>query len=201
MGTESQGVVPAGGDPVPVEPIPAADAIPPAADGVPGRGDMEEITWLEANRAQQRAATQGYIHKRRIYALDFDDPALAGLVVKARSVSLGRFIALIKLAVSLERLDDGALTLTAADADAIEGLFTGLGDALVSWTLLDPDTEQPVPATRDGLMDQDADFAMMLVDAWMTAIGGVAAPLGGSSTSGPPSPVASIPMVERSPNP
>lgn len=184
-----------------LEAVPVADpVIPPAAASPPDLA-TEEVTWLDANRAQQRAAARGYVHKRRVYVLGFEDPALADLEVKARSVSLGRFLSLLKLAASLDKFDDGALTLTDTDIDAIRGLFDGFGDALVSWTLLDPDTEQPVPANRDGLMGLDADFAMVLIDAWMTAVGGVDAPLGGRSTSGAPSPEASIPMADPSPNP
>lgn len=158
---------------------------------------VEPIQWVDANRAQQRAAAGRYVRARRVYVLVFEAPDLAQLEIRARSVSVGKFLKLVKLAA---RLDRDAASLSAEDAEAIEGLFTGFAEALISWNIDDPDTEAPVPATYDGVMAQDTDFMMVVIDAWLTAVGGVDAPLGATSTSGPRSLEASIPMVDPSPS-
>lgn len=140
-------------------------------------------------RAAERAAAKRYTRKRKTYVLRFDDPELEDLEVRARSVSFGRFLDLLKLAAVLD--DDAAV-----DGEAVaaaEGLFSGFAEALESWNLDDEDGTE-VPATLDGLRSQDADFVMPMVMSWLDAVGAVDAPLGNGSNGGKRSLEAGIPM-------
>jgi hypothetical protein len=166
-------------------------------------GDVE-ATVLDGNRAQQRAAVKPFVRAHRVFTIDFDADDLAGFEVKARSVSIGQFLHLMKLATSL---DPARTTKDFSDEDmaAVETMFTLFADALVSWNLHAPDPDGgppiPVPATYEALMAQDPDLMFHLIDGWMTAVGGVAAPLGATSSAGAPSPAVPIPMVAPSPSP
>jgi hypothetical protein len=158
------------------------------------------------NRRQRRA--MGYVRQRKIYKLVFEDPDMAGLEVRARSVPLGTLMRLIELAGLIDR---GTANLNPDEAKAIRELFTGFADALVSWNLEEPviDDETgeetgevcPVPATVDGLYSQDMDFALHIIEAWMDAVAGVAGPLGRRSSDGEQSLAASLPMEPPSPSP
>lgn len=140
----------------------------------------------------------GYRRQKTVHKLVFDDTQgdLAGLEVRLHSLSVGALL-------DLSQLADGARS---QQQDA-ERLFTEFANSLISWNLEDevPDDTgvgvRPVPATLDGVRSCDLDFVLRLVDAWMTAVAGVPAPLVGGSTSGGPSPEPSIPMVPLSPNP
>lgn len=174
----------------------------PAQD--PGRDlEAEPVTVLDGNRASQRAAAKPFVRARRVFTIDFEDEALAGLEVKARSVSIGQFLNMMKMAASL----DAARTskdFTDEDVANMEALFGVFAEAIVSWNLHDPGDDGgppvPVPTTYDAVMGQDPDLIFQLVEGWMTAVGGVAAPLGATSSSGVPSPAVPIPMVDPSPS-
>lgn len=114
-------------------------------------------------------------YQRKIYKLVFDDPEMNGLEVRARSVSIGAMR-------KVQETNDEFLMME---------LFS---KALVSWNLEDDGV--PVPATLEGLQDQDADLVLAIVGAWMGTIAGVpdASPLDDASNSGKPSLEASIPM-------
>ncbi|GAA2199949.1 hypothetical protein [Streptomyces bangladeshensis] len=69
-------------------------------------------------------------------------------------------------------------------------------DSLISWNLENEDGT-PVPCTRAGLFSIDNDLALAMATEWLERLGGKvdeASPLDGTSLSGEPSPVASIPM-------
>jgi hypothetical protein len=156
--------------------------------------------WVRPNREQRRAG--GFVRERKVYKLTFRDHELEGLVVRARSVPLGVFLDLMELASSagldtIEELDWSNLPEGAADA--IRRLLEEFGRALVEWNL--EDENGPVPATFEGLAGQDLDLAMEIIEAWMTAIAGVAGPLGQSSPDGKPSLAGSLPMEPLSESP
>lgn len=130
----------------------------------------------------------GYRPNRRVFVLRFEDDDYAGLVVKARSVKLGAFLGV----ASLVNLDPG--NVSAADVDRFTDLFREFAAALVEWNLEDEDTGQPVPATLEGIQTQDTDFVMPIIKAWFDAIAGVSAPLGRTSSDGPPSAAPPLPM-------
>lgn len=156
----------------------------------------------KTKREAERAGAGRFVRSRKVYVLTFDDPALAGLEVRARSVPLGRFLQLVGMAASLDAMAEGEFT--SEDAAAIEGLFTGFADALVSWNLderLDDETI-PVPTTAEGVMAQDVDFMLDMITAWLQAIGAVDVPLGDGSNGGKPFLEAGIPMqAPTSPSP
>lgn len=131
--------------------------------------------------------------------LEFDDPEMAAnLEVIARPMPIG-------LLVDITSLMDGTGKITGKELiGKLDPLLREFSSRLVSWTLEDEDAEgvrRPVPATYDGLKSQDMDFGMELLMAWMNTVAGVSAPLDRSSSAGPPSLEASLPMVALSPNP
>lgn len=130
--------------------------------------------------------SMGYQPPRKTYRLVFDEGEYAGLSVRVRSVPLGQFMALTRLA---ETAGDGK------EQEAFAGmgeLFEGFADALVDWNV--EDDGAPVPADLSGVYAQDFDFVMFLVGEWISAMGDVAAPLVPPSVSGGTSLEASIPM-------
>lgn len=129
----------------------------------------------------------GYQPPRKVYRLVFDTGPYQGLSVRVRSVPLGQFMALTRLA---EMAGDGT------ELEAFEGmgeLFTGFADALVEWNVVDDDGA-PRPADLAGVYAQDFDFVMFLVGEWIAAMGDVAAPLAPPSVSGGTSLEHTIPM-------
>lgn len=142
----------------------------------------------------------GYKREAKVYKLNFSDPDMDGLVVMARSISTGRLMKLMRLAVRFNEDNGGTKRdFTEDDLEAIEGLLSGFAKALDSWNLLDDD-DRPVPATLEGLQDQEFDFSLAIVMAWLNAVGGVSKDLGKDSTSGPSFPEVSIPTELLSPS-
>lgn len=144
----------------------------------------------------------GYRPEPKLYRVTFDDHP--GLVVRARTVSVDKFMAISELADK-----DGR------DADDLTMLFTEFARVLTSWNLdyntdgpvIDQETGQrawyvgePVPTTLEGVLSQDFDFMLQIVLGWMEAVAGVPAPLDQPSSGGPPSLVESLPMEPWSPN-
>lgn len=137
----------------------------------------------------------GYRRVKPVYVLKFEDPELAELEVRAKGASVGQLMKLMDLA----RFAVGGHKFTAEDFKDLGGLFELFASKLISWNLEDEDGT-PIPATVDGLNDQDMDFALDLVLAWVSAVIGVSAPLGQPSTDGTPFPEGSIPMETLSLN-
>lgn len=129
---------------------------------------------------------------RKTYKLAFQpDTPLDGLTVVVRGVTLGRALELQREAV--ERAKGGA-----EGEQAVERLVKILAEHLVEWDAENEDGV-PIPPTLDGLLSQDADFAMTIVDAWQSAVSAStsvpdADPLPGNSTDGLSSVEESIPM-------
>lgn len=127
----------------------------------------------------------GFKLKRKTYLLEFEDPEFEGLMVEVTSAPLGQFIDLSNMAQLAEQKDE------AAAVEATLTLFKSFADCLVTWNLED-ENDKPVPATFEGLKTLDVEAAMYIIQSWMTAIGGVSAPLGSASTGGATSLEASI---------
>lgn len=135
----------------------------------------------------------GYV-RNTVYKLEFEDPAMQGLEVRAKSVPLKSILKLTKLTGrDLKQLPMQEQLDTMSD---MIGMFA---DALVGWNLENEDST-PVPADRDGLESQDFDFVMQIITAWMDALMAVAAPLGKRSPYGDLSLEASLPMEPLSVN-
>lgn len=151
------------------------------------------------SRSKSRAAAKRFVRPRKTYVLRFDDPDLEGLEIRAASVSLGKFLELLKLASVL----DGDDTMDAAAAEAIGGLFTGFADALISWNLDERHDDEivEVPATLEGVLAQDTDFMLQVIMAWLDVMGDVDVPLDRTSNGGKPSAAPPLPVAVLSPNP
>jgi hypothetical protein len=144
----------------------------------------------------------GYKREKKIYNLVFSDPEMNGLEVKTESASLGAYLKIVELAMRMQ--SSGAEDL---DLAALDELFGRFASVLVSWNLEveavvngEP-VDQPVPATKDGLLDQDPDFVMAIINAWTSAVGDVGDGLGKGSTNGAKFPEVSIPMELLSKSP
>jgi len=143
----------------------------------------------------------GYVRQSKILKLKFADPEMEGLEVRARTLPLGQFMELMKLAAF------GEGKFTQQDAEHIDSIFRGFSSALVSWNLESPDPRGdeypplPVSTDMDGLYSQDFDFIMDIIKAWMNAIAAITDDLGKGSNSGGQSLAASLPMEPLSPSP
>lgn len=131
----------------------------------------------------------GYSAPKKVYRLVFEDPAMNGLVVRARAASLGKLMSLMSIASLAGK---APADMTGEDFAETDKLFRLFADCLVDWNLEDEGT--PVPPTYDGLMEQEIDWVNALVEAWMTGTMGVSGPLVSSSTGGARFPEGSIPM-------
>jgi hypothetical protein len=135
-------------------------------------------------------------YRRKIYSLKWaEGHDMHGLEVSLTGLSIGRIAKLAALAAELtgETPVEGKL----AQADE---LFREMGGALVSWNLEDHEGK-PVPATYEGLADQDVAFVTDLALTWMEAVASVGNPLPQSSNgTRPVMPEVSIPMVPLSPS-
>lgn len=119
-----------------------------------------------------------------------DDTEFAGLEVRARRVSIGKFL---ELGPTLEALGNLS-NLDLKDLGPVRGMFLELGEALISWNLEDEETGEPVPCTPEMLLEQDIAFVNEVLSCWAEHIAGVPAPLEQPSPSGEPSLEASLPM-------
>lgn len=120
----------------------------------------------------------GFEVPSRVMNLTFEE--YPELKVRAGSITLARLLDLTEQAEGL-RKDAGSAS------DARE-LFAEFGSRLRSWNC-ERDGE-PIPATHDGLLSLDADFAAEILLAWFDAIGGMdvdKGPLDRRSTGGVPS--------------
>ncbi len=130
---------------------------------------------------------------------------MAGLQVRVRALTIGEMMELTRAAESAPRLDDGTIDGSGVSGSDLEQMFRLLADALLSWnleseSLTEEGVFEPVPATFEGIITQEADFMMDIVHAWMDAGAGVEPGLKDGSNSGGTSPVLSIPMDVLSPS-
>lgn len=143
----------------------------------------------------------GFVLSRTL-KLVFEDEDLQGLEVRARSLSVARMLELTRLAGELAELD--LKDLDGEERAKLETIFSIFAERLVSWNVTEEQadgSQVPVPATFDGVMSQDFDQVFRVIQAWQTAVAGVAAPLARGSTSGATSAEVSLPMEVLSPSP
>jgi hypothetical protein len=131
-------------------------------------------------------AEGGYRRQRKAYRLKFEQ--YPGLEVMAESVSVRQLLRVMRMADEL-----GA----SPTEEQVTGLFGVFAERVRSWTLLDEDGE-PVPPGLDALLDEDFEFALTLVLAWVQAISSVTAPLattsGANTAATPPEAELDLPM-------
>lgn len=126
----------------------------------------------------------GYVPKRKTYALDFTDTDLDGLEITLRGMTTGEMIYAMEMREAAGE-DAGGRELAE--------LLQLMANKVVDWNVED-DQGQPVEPTLAAIHDQDPEFNFAILDAWLTAINGVPAPLDETSSDGELSLVASIPM-------
>lgn len=145
----------------------------------------------------------GFVRERKVFKLVFDDPDMAGLEVRARSLPLDGLMEIAKMA-DLAGVEIKTVP-TAEQMGILDGLFQRFASVLIDWNLEedpgDGGPPVPVPATLEGLHSQDMDFVLTVVMAWIEAVAGVAAPKGPRSPSGVTFPEGSLPMEALSQNP
>lgn len=121
-------------------------------------------------------AGRRFRRERKLYQLNFEGTDLDGLEVIMKGVSLERFIAFSRVAAELESADGRTI-------ENIEAQFQFLAEALVSWNLDDEDGD-PVPATYEGLKEQDISDVNAIMVGYMQAISSVPKALNSDSPSG-----------------
>lgn len=122
-----------------------------------------------------------------VYALDFEDTPYDGLVVKAKSLPVGRLREIIKYAKLKDQRDPELV------AEMLDDMLVKFSEALVSWNAED-ENDQPIPATLKGLQALDTNMVLAIVLAWIEAVAGVSGPLGKPSSNGDTFQEGSIPM-------
>jgi hypothetical protein len=122
----------------------------------------------------------GFKAPRTVYKLVFDDEDMAGLVVRARAMTLG------------DQDDYMKIYANPAVADYF-------AEFLVAWNLTDED-DNPLEPTREGLNALETPFLRKIVEAWQLAGIRVAAPLAPPSHDGAHALEESIPMDVSSPS-
>lgn len=138
----------------------------------------------------------GYKRPQKVYVLNFEDKEFEGLVVKAKSTSMEDFLAIQRGALRLQENKEVVLS----DIDIMEDLFGRFSQVLVEWNLED-DKDQPIPASKSGLLAQDPEFVLAIIEAWIGAAGGgVDESLGKDSQNGGLSPEAADLMAALSRN-
>lgn len=131
-------------------------------------------------------------YKRPTVKLIFDDPEMDGLEVRARRYTIGRYVDFVAAS---------GTPLNGSDAEKNRRTLAEiLAEAIIGWNLED-DADQPVPATTEGILDQDFRFLVGLTEGMLAANKGVPDPLGERSSDGGRSLEASMPMEFRSESP
>lgn len=123
---------------------------------------------------------------RRILRLVFEDNELEGLVVRVKAMTVGQY-----------------LQMTEMEGDpsvSLQEYYGQLVSAIVDWNLEGED-DQPVPVTYEGLCTLEGAQVSRIIKNWVRGSLRIDESLGKDSTSGEPSPVASLPMEAPSGNP
>lgn len=127
--------------------------------------------------------SRGFRRKRKVFKLEFEE--YDGLEVQVRSVPIRKLLDILQLADAMT----GKPT-----QEQVNGLFGWFADRIISWTYQDEDGN-PLPATLETLLDDDFDFVLMMVMAWVKAVSAIAIPTVEAAGPGGGDPVeASIPM-------
>ena len=126
--------------------------------------------------------SSAFRRKRKIYHLVFDGTEYEGLEVKVRGLTTGEYLELVSLSAPG----------TEGDKET-EGMLRMFSEHLVSWNLIDDETNEPVPTTYEGVKSNDFLMNMFIVNAWTDAIANVPEQTEKKSPAGDSPLVASIP--------
>jgi hypothetical protein len=142
----------------------------------------------------------GFTYNRTLYKLKFADADLEGLEVTARGTTINGLLKFVNLGAELDGLDADHMD-PAELSQKLPAMFSPFAKVLVSWNLEDEDGT-PVPATLEGLMDQEVPFVARVIEAYVTGIAQAPPPLPKSSGDGATTDLeASIPMIPAPENP
>ncbi len=98
----------------------------------------------------------GFKRKRKVYKLDFTGTEYQGLEVRLTGLTTGEF------------LEFAALNANSEDANETEKLLQFFARHLISWNL--EDENGPVPATLEGVKDNDLSMSVFIMEAWTAAL-------------------------------
>lgn len=157
----------------------------------------------------------GY-RRNKTYLLTFEDPEFEGLEIRTRGLSINRAMQTMELAKVLDDRE-GYTTEELRALDTLMRIFAGcpagcdqehpelagqsgghFTSRIVSWNLEDEYGNALEPGYR-AFTDQDADFTVDVLMAWLEGVMGTPGPLDGTSNDGKPPEVVSIPMETLSP--
>lgn len=156
---------------------------------------------------------KGFKRPKKTYRLQFEDAEYEGLEVRAEGASVGQLMELMDLA----RFAEGEFELS--DIEEIGKLIDLFASKLIEWNLEDDDgqpitfepcekgwnqeigrfeRETPAEAKARVVREQDMDFVMLMLHAWIEGVIGTPAPLDEKSNDGEQLEEASIPMETSS---
>ena len=152
----------------------------------------------------------GY-RRNKVYLLGFTDPEFEGLEIRTRGISINRALQAATLAEAFDRLDKPGIE-DAVKIDTLMRIFAGcpaecgqvheelagqggghFTSRIVDWNLED-EHGRPLEPCYESFTDQDADFTVPVVMAWLEGVMGTPAPLDETSSDGKPPGAVSIPM-------
>lgn len=123
-----------------------------------------------------------FTRKRKVYNLDFEGTEYEGLEVKVRGLTTGEYLEIVSLSAPG----------TEGDKET-ESMLRMFSDHLVSWNLLDEETNLPVDTTYEGVITNDFVMNMFIINAWTGAIASIPEKTEKKSVTGGDPLVASIP--------
>lgn len=129
----------------------------------------------------------GFERIGRTFTLKFEDKLYEGLEVKMRGLSTDQFLHVAGMADEVSKKSLSEITPVVRD------LFGRAADHMLSWNLEDDGV--PVPISRESLLEQDFDFVISIVNAWLEAMAGVSPPLPKNSNGTGTLQEASLPMT------
>lgn len=135
---------------------------------------------------------KGYRRPAKVYSIAWDEGDLAGLHVRVGGLSVGKMLELTKAAAEVPEDFSGSVT-------SVEPLIEAFAEKLSEWNLEDEDGN-PVPATLEGVRQQDLGLVIPVIMRWMSAVADIPAPLPGTSNSGGTSPEGSLQLANSSEN-
>lgn len=140
---------------------------------------------MSMTTSKPQPAVKGYKPQRKLYKLDFSETEDAGLEITARGTTVAGMLELMEMADGIDDLEQLDLEkLPSSEVAArMRAMFAPFAKILVAWNVIDDDDE-PVPASLDGLLTQEADFIGRVLGAYMTAMTQAPPPLPAGSDSG-----------------
>lgn len=128
----------------------------------------------------------GYIRKKKVYKLIFEDEQFDGFEVTMRSLSVGELL-------DFDDLRLAPATTAQEQREKVRSIAATLAKVIDSWNL-ETEKGKPVPVSEASILAQDSELVDAIVENWVTALVGVSRPLGPSSPGGETTLEASIPM-------